>query len=720
MNTSTDEGVKASRRIGLQARFLSVVLVAILVTLGLLALALAQQWRGQKDLAEMGREGMRGMIEAGIRQRGEAIATHLADSLVNPLYYFDLHTIGEIARRALQQPDVSYVWVFDTEGRVIHDGSGDIPTFGQPMTDPLAAEARAATELKVQQAGDSLEVVIPVWIGDQPLGGVRLGVSMREPLTREEAALNALSQRSEAIALRSLQLMSVLFATLVVLALLLSLMVGRGLVRPIRQLAEAARRVETGDYHVSLPARRGDELGELQRGFLRMTDAIARHDDEVRRLAYCDHLTGLPNRLAFREKLDAHLIAAQAEGTSLALMCIDLDDFKRVNDTLGHDAGDEVLEQFALRLRQAVPFESDPHAQVARFGGDEFVAVVTGTNAREAAHRVAEAVLNELQQPLVVRGKQTFLGASVGITLFPDDALLARDLIKNGDIAMYQAKSAGKNCMRFYSRAMDHAVGASVALEAALRGAWERAELSVHFQPIFQLSHRRIVGAEALLRWTHPTLGEVAPASFVEVAEQSGLIEPIGRHVLRRACQAAQLWSSESDAPFVSVNVSARQLRGGDLPDVVAAVLEQTGLAAHRLHIELTETAVLGDEIHASVQLARIRATGVKVWLDDFGTGFSGLSHLRRVPVDGLKIDRSFVADVLDDSDDLALTAAIIAMGHSLGITVVAEGIESEAQFAILLESGCDQGQGFWLGMPMAEDAIVRLMESVDPAPEAA
>ena len=210
------------------------------------------------------------------------------------------------------------------------------------------------------------------------------------------------------------------------------------------------------------------------------------------------------------------------------------------------------------------------------------------------------------------------------------------------------------------------------------------------------------MGAEALCRWQHPRLGVVPPSVFIEVAEQSGLIEALGRHVLEQACRDAADWAQAGqELPFVSVNISPRQLRTGDLPDVVASALAATGLLAKQLHLELTETAVLGDEVQASALLSRLRATGVKVWLDDFGTGFSGLSHLRRVPVDGVKIDRSFVADVLRDPDDLALTSAIIAMAHSLGITVVAEGIEAEGQYEVLRERGCDQGQGFWLGRPM-------------------
>jgi EAL domain-containing protein (putative c-di-GMP-specific phosphodiesterase class I) len=250
-------------------------------------------------------------------------------------------------------------------------------------------------------------------------------------------------------------------------------------------------------------------------------------------------------------------------------------------------------------------------------------------------------------------------------------------------------------------------------LEQELRGAWERGELSLVYQPVFRLADSKIVGAEALLRWQHPEMGMVAPSVFIDVAEQSGLIETIGPRVLRAACAAASRWGSDRDPLeqlFVSVNVSPRQLRSGDLPEMVAECLRETGLTSSRLHLELTETAVISDEAHASALLATLHRSGVKVWLDDFGTGFSGLSHLRRVPVDGVKIDRSFIADMLRDPDDLALTTAIIAMAHSLGITVVAEGVEKEGQFDILRERGCDLAQGYWLGYPVTAAEFATLI----------
>ncbi|HEY4559904.1 MAG TPA: GGDEF domain-containing protein, partial [Lysobacter sp.] len=484
-----------------------------------------------------------------------------------------------------------------------------------------------------------------------------------------------------------------------------------------------AREIEAGNFNVDVPdSPRRDEIGDLMRAFRRMSESIRRHDRDVRRMAYTDALTGLANRLAFREVLDQRLIEAGAAARGLALLFADIDDFKRVNDTLGHEAGDEVLVQFSERIRNAVE-RFGGGATLSRFGGDEFVILVEGDEGgqdlRGTAALLAGVLVDELSRPLVVRERQVHLGISVGITLFPDDADGVTALMKNGDIAMYQAKVAGKNCYRFYSRAMDQAVERRVRLEQDLRGAWERGELSLAYQPVFDLRANRLVGAEALLRWQHPRQGMIAPSVFIDVAEQSGLIETLGPQVLRAACRDAMRWRGDAGAdagPFLSVNVSPRQLRGNDLALQVEEILADTGLAPSLLHLELTETAVIGDELRVSGLLGRLRARGVKVWLDDFGTGFSGLSHLRRVPIDGVKIDRSFIAEALRNPGDLALTSAIIAMAHSLGMTVVAEGIETQGQADLLRERGCDYAQGYWLGHPMSLDDLLALCRSGEPA----
>jgi diguanylate cyclase (GGDEF)-like protein len=697
---------------GLQPRFLLAMLATLAMVLVVLGAAWLQQRDSHREIAALSRGSLHEHSLAALRGRGEAMASLLADALTNPVYYFDLLAVREVARSALSQRDVAYVLVFDAEGRVLHDGSADIPGFGQPMQDAFAFEAVAATGTHTQWSRDYVDVTHPIRIGGERLGGVRVGLSLAEPLRLEAATLAAMEQRANEASARSLGLLAGLFAALVGIGVLLVQLVSRGLVRPIRSLAEAARAMEAGQYQLRLESTRRDEIGELIRAFDRMSESVDRHDRDIRRIAYGDSLTGLPNRLAFRELLDQELTRRKGSGEGLALLFVDLDDFKRINDTLGHDAGDEVLSQFAERIRHCVEIAARGEvSRVARFGGDEFVALLAGPDVRDAAAHAAESILTELQHPVGVMGRSVFLGASVGITLFPDDAHSSTVLLKNGDIAMYQAKVAGKNCYRFYSKAMDQAVERRVQLEQDLRGAWERGELSLCYQPIVALADGRILGAEALLRWQHPRLGAIPPSVFVDVAEQTGLIDGIGRAVLARACRDAMHWPMHC---FVSVNLSARQLRAEDLVEQVRAVLGDSGLPAARLHLELTETAVLGDETQASALLARLRSMGVRIWLDDFGTGFSGLSHLRRVPVDGVKIDRSFIADMLRDPDDLALTSAIIAMAHSLGITVVGEGVESEGQLAMLRERGCDHAQGFWLGRPMSSSELILRLR--DPA----
>ncbi len=705
---------------GLQARFLLAAASAMLVVVVLVGLMLTRQAAAQREVLHNSREVVSEVFDQSVRERGTALAASLADTLVNPLYYADLSAIGSLVRNTTAQKAVSYVLVYDAEGLLIHDGSMDVSGYGQRMNDPLAAKAVAATEALVQETPSILEIDLPISIGDQRLGGVRVGMDMAPVRVQEAAAMRVLTERMEDARQRQLGWIYALMALLVAFAVVMAFYVQRTLVNPIRSLGSAARRIERGDYSVGAPAsRRRDEVGELLRTFDRMSQSIARHDREVRQMAYTDALTGLTNRLAFREALDHRLLRAHAAGHGLALLFIDIDEFKRVNDTLGHEAGDEALLQFAQRIAAAVDQLGGDEALLARFGGDEFVILIGSGERRVAdtATTLAERLVVELGRPLQVQQREIFLGSSIGITLYPDDAVDATALLKNGDIAMYQAKLAGKHCFRYYNRAMDHAVERRLHLEQELRGAWERGELRLVYQPIYRTRDRVLTGVEVLLRWNHPTLGAIPPSVFIDVAEQSGLIQRIGPKVLREACEQATKWPRNAlgEELFISVNVSPRQLRNGDLVSEVEASLHSSGLAASRLHLELTETAVIGDEMLAVSLLEKLHRAGVKVWLDDFGTGFSGLSHLRQVPVDGVKIDRSFVADMGRDPDDLALTTAIIAMAHALGITVVAEGVEQEAQFELLSQRGCDLVQGYWLGRPLDVEGIVRLLRPEPP-----
>ncbi|MBP8804704.1 MAG: EAL domain-containing protein, partial [Pseudoxanthomonas sp.] len=628
-------------RFGLQARFLVVMAAMLGVVLLVLLLLLQRQEQMRHEAETLTREGVHDLVETYLRDRAQAMARQLAENLANPMYYRDLDAIGRILADNLHDSLVAHIHVYDLDDRLVHDGSDAIAGYGQPMADALVAGPGGVA---IRTSPTLLEASAPISVGGEEIGAVRLGLDLQVAARYQADSLAHLRERMDQLGSRYLRWLVLPLALLLLACVLAAWYVQRTLVRPIRALADSARRIEGGDYKVEhLHSKRTDEVGNLVRAFGRMGESVARHDREVRRMAYTDALTGLTNRLAFRESLDHRLMLMRGSDRQLALLFADIDDFKRVNDTLGHEAGDEALLQFASRIQQAVDRYGGDDALLARFGGDEFVVLIQEGDVRQAATRLAEVLVAELRLPLDIQGRQVFLGTSIGITLFPEDASSASALMKNGDIAMYQAKVAGKNDFRFYSRAMDHAVERRVHMEQELRGAWERGELSLAYQPVCRASDGRVVGAEALLRWQHPMLGMISPSVFIDVAEQSGLIDGIGLRVLQSACAEAMRWSTIGEGGerlFVSVNVSPRQLRKGDLPDIVAECLRESGLPASCLHLELTETAVISDELQAATMLARLHATGVKVWLDDFGTGFSGLSHLRRVPVDGVKIDR--------------------------------------------------------------------------------
>lgn len=696
------------------------MLLWVLLCVGTMALIFAGLiWREQRSFVAM-REGgdalVLDVVREGLQQRGSALANQLASAVANPLYFLDLERIGEYARNTGQQADVVYVLVADAEGRIVHDGSRDIARFGEALP-ALAATGGAPAEalrggIEAQWVEDLLHLSAPVRLGEQRVGWVRLGLSMEEGARAASIWSQTVESRladTRAAHVRWLLGGLALIAGFGIVGLY---SLRRNVLKPIRALAAAAVAVEGGRYAEArnLEARE-DEIGDLTKVFSRMAESVARHERDIRRIAYTDPLTGLGNRLALGESLESRLLTLQASSGELALMFIDLDDIKRVNDTLGHHVGDELLVDIASRIRGACAAEGIDAAELARFGGDEFVVLFPEVNVRQRAAALAGRILAAISAPLAVQDRDLVVSGSIGVTVFPDDAASAAQMMKNADMAMYQAKAAGKGCFRFYSRALDEEVERRVRLEHDLRGAWERGEMSLAFQPIFDLTDGRAVGAEALLRWTHPELGLVPPSIFIGIAEDSGQVEVIGHRVLEEAMRAATHWPSPSGtrAPFVAINISPRQLSLGDLPQAVEGVLQRTGLDPHRLHLELTETAILRDEAQATAAFTRLRALGVGVWLDDFGTGFSGLSHLRRVPVDGVKIDRSFVTDLLRDPNDLALTTGVIAMAHSLGVTVVAEGIENEGQHDLLRERGCPLGQGFYLGRPLPSEDVGRL-----------
>jgi diguanylate cyclase (GGDEF)-like protein len=444
----------------------------------------------------------------------------------------------------------------------------------------------------------------------------------------------------------------------------------------------------------------------------RVRRAVNSTEERLDRLAFFDPVTDLYNRHAATEHLGAMVDRCRADGTGFALTLLDLDDFKLVNDTFGHAAGDDVLRILAGRLQQG----AGPLDLVFRLGGDEFIVVSPLPADKSALDVMGKRTLRCLQQPLDAARQEVYVRGSAGIARFPDDAATAEQLLRAADTAMYVAKAAGKNTFALFHPSMDDAARSGLQLDAELRRAIAEGQLVLHYQPIVELSTRRVVGVEALVRWQHPERGLLQPAAFIDMAERSGLIADLGGWVLKRAAEQQARWASQGLGDlFIAVNVSGRQFRRGLLVDQVRHALEGSGARADRLQIEITEHTLV-EHVAANVRvLSRLRELGLRVAIDDFGTGLSSLAYLKRLPIDKLKIDRSFVKDLPESCEDVAIVSAILSMAAALGLEVVAEGIETESQCGLLRDLGSGHGQGYLFSHPVVAERIEQMLCAASP-----
>ena len=443
-----------------------------------------------------------------------------------------------------------------------------------------------------------------------------------------------------------------------------------------------------------------------------------RAEQELRYLANYDTLTGLPNRALLSERLGRAIVRARRQETRVAVLFLDLDRFKDINDSLGHAAGDRLLKAAATRL-QATVSASDT---VARLGGDEFTVVLEDVESLPAVERMAREILTAFSMPLEVDERHdVIITPSLGISLYPDHALVPTDLLKFADTAMYQAKAEGRNTYQIYNEAMDAEARKRATVLSSLRKAMDRGEFRLMFQPRMALADGRITGVEALLRWHSAELGEISPSVFIPLAEESGLILTIGDWVLEEACQTLKRWRSHGLHDIsMAVNVSVLQLLRGKLPDLLRRIIDSTGVPADRIELEVTESMVMQNAEQTTAALNALREIGVSLAIDDFGTGYSSLVYLKRLPIDTLKIDKEFIGDLTRDPDDEAITATVITMGHSLGLNVIAEGVENEQQLAYLREQGCDEIQGYWLSQPIDPHRCLAFIRSWQPGAVAA
>lgn len=547
-----------------------------------------------------------------------------------------------------------------------------------------------------------------------PPGRVLTG-SQGEPVAVLERVAGAPTGAESPWAALARDLPYLLLATLLLVGLLYALL-RRWFGRPLAALAESLR---SGNPALPETLDRGAaEFGQISRAIDHLhgersdlASRVSAQGELEAKLAHAerhDALTGLPNRTLFLERLAEAVSRAERRGTRLALLLVDLDRFKNVNDSLGHAAGDRLLKILTERLAAAVP---EPRL-LARLGGDEYAVGLEDLAGADAAAQLAGRLLERLGEPVVMEGHELVVSASLGISVYPEDGADAETLIKHADRAMYRAKEEGRGNFQFFDLSLRDQTTTRLTLESSLRRALEREELSLLYQPRLDLATGRITSAEALIRWQHPTLGLISPEQFISLAEEIGLIVPIGHWMVRAACAQNLAWQRAGlPAIRVAVNVSAVQFRQDNVSSEVIAALEQTGLEPRWLELELTEGLLVHSFESTSRHVTRLRELGVSFAIDDFGVGYSALGYLRRLPIDIIKVDRSFVQDLPDDADDAALVDAIIRMAHGLRLRVVAEGVETEAQAELLRRQGCDEIQGYHVSRPLPAEGLARLLE---------
>jgi diguanylate cyclase (GGDEF)-like protein len=682
-----------------------------------------------------------GSEDREVRERGASHVGILSEQIEFAVYTSDRAAIEQVLQALSINRDIAYVVALDARLRPIaerrfRETLGDAPV---PPLPEGGVVPKAGQMLEVEQAiRGRRHLELFAAISAPPSDGARaIAAAAAESAGKSGAAgpvgylrlgLSFERQRDEMTAQILGTLTVVLLLTVV--AVIASLLLTRRLVAPMRRLMRAARAVGAGRLDVYVPASSPDELGLLTHTFNHMTQRLSESQAEVAnyqrtledkvaqrtkelevatahayKLAQHDILTGLPNRSLLNQRLRQIFAQAQRSGLQVACLFLDFDHFKRINDTLGHDAGDQLLQSIAQRLTNAVR-ESDT---VARLGGDEFVIILPGLDPAHATFEVMtvlQRVRDSFQAPFRLADQTPTLTCSIGVSVYPLDAVDAVTLIKQADTAMYAAKEAGRNAYRFYTADMNARVQQRLQLETDMRRGLMDDEFFLVYQPQIELATGRACGVEALLRWRDPTRGVVSPAEFIPIAEESGMIQALGARVLRDACRQVMQWHRQNMPLRLAVNLSVQQLQHESWLSVVEEALSSTGLPAHYLDLEITESVIITHPERAVATLMKLKQMGVSITVDDFGTGYSSLSYLARLPIQGVKIDQRFVRGLEQNRNDEAITQAIIALSHSLGLRVVAEGVETAAQLEYLKRHGCEEAQGFYIARPLEEPEL--------------
>ena len=621
--------------------------------------------------------------EQQLHERGRVLGRLI--SLISPqaILAFDYLQLNDFTREVCSQPDVVYGVIVTPQGAPISSYiKGSDPAFKQRLEE-AGPDGLVSTLKSLGDRDELLNLEFPIIHNKVALGRFLVGMS-RESLQKEIR--------------RQLTIQLFVFGVIVVfLGAAIYAVFRLSVLLPVKRLIAASREVGRGQYPV-VEVNSRDELGMLAQAFNTMAEEVKNEQAKLHRQANYDVLTGLPNRMMAFERINLEINRVKRSGEQFGLMFIDLDNFKDVNDSLGHAAGDRLLIEIGLRV-QACMRDAD---SVARLGGDEFLVLVA--NAGEVnIERIAERVLLAVSEPYDLLGRKVVAKCSIGIALYPDNGTTVEALMANVDNAMYQAKAKQSGSALFFTEEMNIRVRERMQLEQDLHVAIELGQLSLHFQPIVNAASQRPVGGEVLLRWDHPERGRISPADFIPVAEATGQIIGIGDWVLEQACRYLAEWrKSGNDPGFLAINISSVQFRKR-ISTRLGELISIYGVSPDALELEITERVLLSDQDQVAEELASLRALGVRLSLDDFGTGYSALGYLKRFHFDVLKIDQSFVAGLPDDPDDVSVVKAILAMAQGLDLTVVAEGVEKQEQLSFLVKQGCELAQGYLFAKPMDE-----------------
>jgi len=667
---------------------------------------------------------MRDKMMQQVEVRGKTIGSMLSSYLVNPVYHYDLEAIRRLLDDTASIDGIQTLLVTGPEGKIIHDGTSNIERFGQHGVEPYIIDFLATgQEFFIEHESNSMLVGYSIRIGGELLGCLIL----RLTLDRIQHDIVAIEQQLEAISLESFY-EQLIIAELISLFLFLPILfftyrASKYFTLPIKMLASAVSLIDKGNYGERVSVSRQDELGELAEAFNDMSLRLANHENEMSHIAYHDPLTELPNRLMLKKNIEQALNHSADISTYTALMLIDLDDFKQVNDTLGHDAGDILLKRASERITHCLREAEDSVLKIkdkktfdvkealCRLGGDEFTVLAKDLQSRDDASLIAKRVIRSLKQPFNIKNQPISIGASIGIALAPVDGDSVDELLKNADLAMYHAKNMGKNNFQYFDSNLADKISFITKTKEDIDIALENEQFQLYFQPQVSIESGSIIGAEALVRWMHPELGFISPATFIPLAEESGQILQLGQWVQDSAAKYLSRWSKMWQKPIhIGVNFSARQLADSNLSPKLSETVKKYGVSPEWLHVEVTETMLIKDASKAIKALNMLDSLGFPIWLDDFGTGFSSLSHLQCFPLKGIKLDQSFVRNLGESQRDRSLAMAIVSLGHTMNLSVIAEGIETDTQRKLLVDWGCKLGQGYYFYKPMSADAFEMLL----------